>query len=381
MPIQYKNGQAAIKVTATDISGNKATQFINVRIDQQGPQVSIQKIKQLNNNTVQLVLDVRDNLSDIKQLKINDKVYQVKAKKVKDKDSKEIIHELHIDEEISDLSEQKTIIVIALDAAGNETQAKVKNPTDTQATESQSPLEIFFIKEEQRTTLEKKAYIEGEVESDSMITKLLVNGKSILSGQAKHVFFNYGPNLSLGKNTFHFQVENTQGQKQQAHITINRDTAPNRLLKERLKVALFPFPCNNVSRAPCHVSSTLYINLNEKLFERKRFQITDQNKINQLLDETGSCETEISDHCVAKISDQLVAQGVWQETFANALFVGSVIERSNKQWQNSVEISGRILNNETKEVLTTVDIYAENLNTKNFKHRYYHHNRRDLGWF
>jgi len=148
---------------------------------------------------------------------------------------------------------------------------------------------------------------------------------------------------------------------------IIRIVPPSRSLKERLKVAHFPFPCNVISRAPCPVSAKLFDQLYDKLYERKRFQMTEKNTITRLLDTTRNCEDGVSDRCAVKVADRLISKGDWEQSFANALFAGTVIERQNNQGEVSVEISGQMVDYANKEILTSVDIYAEKLNQQNFK--------------
>jgi len=372
VPLHYEKGHAIVEVVASDITGKTTRQQIKIVRDQQGPQINLKKVEKMDSHNYHIVLDARDEHSSIKQIKINDKDYQFQIKKVKDKISDDIVDEVHIDEIVSGPFDQEHILVIMVDQAGNKTQALLKEKhfkygDGSQESETMAP-EFSFIKgREPRKTLEKMAYIEGEVGSDSVITKLQVNGENILNGQSKQVYFNYSAELKPGNNAFHLLAESVNGQLQQVTLNISQESSPSRSIKERLEVAHFPFPCNLMSRSPCPLSATLYENLNDKLIERQRFQVTDRSKINHLIDITGRCEDEISDNCVVKIAERLVSKSIWEETFDNAMFVGSVTERTNNKGQTSVEIFGRMVDSASKDILTSVDIYAENLSSLNFQ--------------
>ncbi len=362
VPILYIDNQAVVEVIATDITGKRSRKVIPINIDQLGPQINVNKIERVDHGKIHVVLDVHDKNSALKYIQVNDQTFEVKAVKQKDK-SGALTHDITIDEVVTGPFDQEHILVIAVDSAGNKTQAQLL--TERQQEKSQSELNVFFHKHLNRSTFEKQVYIEGEIKSDSAISKLEINGNNILNGSTQHLFFNFLADLKLGENKFEVIVKSQTGQVNKKLLTITREEELYRSFAERLKVAHFPFPCNRVSRAPCRYSSGLFENLNTKLDSRKRFQITDRKMIYQLIDNTRGCDT-VTDQCVLKISDQLIDKGIWQEDFANAILTGSVIERTNTRGQASVEIYGRMIDNKTRETLTSIDIYAENLNSELF---------------
>ncbi|MFK5892636.1 MAG: hypothetical protein QM504_05400 [Pseudomonadota bacterium] len=375
VPVKFTSGKGIVSIVAKDISGNISIKEIPISLDQQGPQISIKTVRK-KNQAYHLVLNVSDQQSKVKYLEINNKIIAIKSKQIIDKKTNKKVNEVYIDKLIGGPFDKQHMLIIAIDDIGNKTRAKIKLEKKTEKPsdlDTDAPaLEIFLSKDqEQRITLEKFVYLEGEVESESSITSLTLNGKNIIntsvSGENKHIYFNYLYELKEGLNTIILITKNKYNKTQRKSIDIVRKLPPNRALSERLKIAQFPFPCNIVSKIPCFVSAPFYEQLNNALNLRKRFQITNIQQLNSLLDETGSCEKGVSDECVVKIADRLVNKNIWQSDFDNAMFVGSVIERTNLKGKVSVEISGRMINNKTREVLTSVDIYADNIIKKNFK--------------
>ncbi len=374
VPVKVSNGKGLIRIVASDLAGNRSIKEIPILMDQQGPQISIKTLEKKNQD-YHIVLNISDQRSKIKHLEINNKKIAIKSKAVVDKKTKEKIEEVYIDKLIGGPFDKEHLLIFAVDDTGNNTRANIRldktlrdeKKTLIHETSAAAP-KIYLAKdEEQRITLEKIAYIEGEVESDSLITSLSINGKNVLNSAGKHIYFNYRAELKEGLNNFTLIAKNKQNKEKHKAFRIVRKLPPNRSLKERLKIAQFPFPCNVVSRSPCFVSASFYDQLYGYLKSRKRFQITDQTQLNQLLDETGSCEDGVSDECVVKIADQLVNKNIWQAHFSNAMFAGSVIERTNIKGQVSIEIAGRMINSKTREVMTSVDIYAENIKKKQFR--------------
>jgi len=385
VPVNFSHGKGLLEIIAKDISGNTTTKEIPLTIDQQGPQISIRTIEKKNQD-YQLVLNVSDQQSQVKTIEINDKQIEVKSTIIFDPKTSQKVNEIHINELVSGPFDKDHILVIAVDETGNKTRAKIplkkaRIEKSTLTKQEQVPEQklqkkiqasapkIYLSKDQlQRETFEQYAYFEGELESDSVITALTLNGENIstISGHDTHLYFNYRLELKEGINLVTVLAENKDKQSQQKTIEIIRKLPPNRLLTERLKVAQFPFPCNVVSKSPCFVSAALYENLYENLQHRKRFQMTDKQQLDRLLDETGRCEKGISDECVIKIADHLVGKSVWDAAFPNAMFAGNVIERTNAKGQTSVEITGRMVDNQTREVMIMVDIYAENIDKENF---------------
>ncbi|MBF0266067.1 MAG: hypothetical protein HQL46_12415 [Gammaproteobacteria bacterium] len=374
VPVLQKDGRAFVEIIAKDISGNQKVKRINLVLDQAGPQINVNKINYLADEKYQLQLSIQDENSDIKQVNINGKEYQVSSKRISNPTSKQHYYEINLDKVVSGPFDDKHILVIAKDALDNKTQAVLKadvnklQPKTTLIEGAESNIDIILLKDElTRETQENKAYISGEVESDSLITSLTVNGQNIIRGSSQHLYFNYNPDLQIGKNIFKIIAQNKQGQKKQLELVINRKEPMNRSIKERLMLAHLPFSCNQVSREPCRVSNSAYDVLFEKQQQRKRFQLSKKELLLKLIDQSNDCEKTVSDECAISIAEQLIKQGNWDSSFDNALFTGSIIERQNEKNEVSVEISGRIIDYQTKEILTTLDIYAEKLNKGVFK--------------
>ncbi len=361
---KFKKGKAVIEIVAIDITGKVSKHETFFSIDQQAPQISVSKLVHKvkgNEKQIHLIADIRDKNSDIQQLTINDRVLQVKTEKQRNKQG-EWVFWAHIDEIFSN-EDSDQLNVIARDQFGHQTEALFQLKERQTKQDKQGELLAVYLKKgrEPRITYEKKAYIEGEAKSGSLIRKIEVNGKNILNGRGKQVYFNYMPTLKIGNNEFTLLVEDQAGYKQKIVLAITRKTPPNRSMQERLNVAQFPFPCNQVSRSPCRVSLPLHEMSHELLKNRRRFQIVDGEMIVRLIDETNQCERSVSDNCIIKVADELEQRGVWKQRFANAFFVGTVIERSNEEWDTAVEISGRMVDNNSRETLTSIDVYAENL--------------------
>jgi len=372
VPVNYKDGQAKLTIIAKDITGKQSQIIQTIYQDKEGPQLSLNQISKQSDNEYHLVLNANDKHSEVEFITINDKQYQLSTQTDSDQEGS-LQHQIHIDEVLSGPFDNNHILVIATDKAGNKTQANISVPQQNEqaveeSSEEKNPPEFYLVKgDEVRNTHEKVAYIEGEVESDSDITKLEINGNNILSAKNQHLFFNYSAELKMGENRFELVAQNKDGLSEKKSIIIHRQQAPGHSIKERLKLAHFPFPCNQVSRAPCHISSELYPQLYEKLIERQRFQVMEQKLVNQLLDTTRQCEKKVTENCMTKVADQLTAKGKWKKTFANAIFAGTVIERKNNLGNVSVEISGRIVDNSNREIITSIDVYAENLDQDKFK--------------
>ncbi len=360
MPVKvhFINGKGRIRIVATDISGNQSSREIVLFMDQQGPDILVRKI-QPQGGQYRLLIDVSDRASAIAQIKINNKLLTLTSQLQKDSHTGQKIRLIHIDEVIDGGSGQ--VIIEAVDERNNRTSARLKlKPRPRQGQVQASAPEIYLDRESDRwQTQEAFAYIAGEVESESDITSIKVNGASILNARGKHIYFNYQPHLEPGTNTFHLVVGNARGKTARRKIVIERLPTPERALSERLKMAQFPFPCNEISRAPCFHSAGFYPQLYQHLMQRQRFQLAQQQVINQLLDQTTACRDGARDECVVAVANKLTSRNIWNKKESQVLFAGHIIERKSRSGRVSVEVSGRIIDNHSKEILTTVDLYSE----------------------
>lgn len=364
VPLVFNNGRARIDIQARDISGNQSQKTVYVRIDRQGPQISIKKI-QREGEQVNLKLEISDQQSPIHLLEINHKQYAVQSKSVTEPQSGRRIQQISIDEVVSAPFDQKHLLVIAVDSHQNKSTAKIRLPQqqqtslDSTITANAKAPEIFLDKDKQRNTMEARVYIQGEVDSETPITFIRINGREILQAPGTQVYFSHSLPLVMGKNMIMLAVGNKTGKITREQLEINRLPSPQSNLSQRLSLAQFPFACNEVSRAPCRASARFYQDLFAQLQKRARFQLTSQQQLNQLLDQNRDCETHINDKCVLSVAEQLIRHKLWHEDFANAIFSGTIIERVNTSGLVSVEIAGRVIDYHSKEVLTSVDIYSE----------------------
>lgn len=196
-------------------------------------------------------------------------------------------------------------------------------------------------------------FLSGDAHDNSGVAKLFVNKNLLEIRPGKHVFFNYLLPLNEGENTITVNAVDVQGNETQlSPIKIIKKTFELLETDARYTVALLPLRTfTEQGTQPETIYSMLLTSFDE---EPKRFNFVerDREKLEEILHEQKISNTELtSPDTAVKIGKIRAAEG---------MLFGSVEEDAK-----GINITLRLVDTETTQVLANADVYDEDKSTKN----------------
>lgn len=337
VPVPWQNGEGTLRVVATDITGKRAEYTQTVRLDRNGPVIALTQVAKASADALRFQAHIEDAESGLARLSVNGRDVQLPPDGT-----------ITFDQKIP-TGPGEAWSISAEDRAGNQTLARA-SAGETGA--GQPPLRLTIEQGLERFTHETSVYLQGVAESAGEITALTVNGHSLLRQPGRKVFFSFVGELAVGGNAFRVIASDTAGNRQEANVQITREVPSVHTLLERLVVAQLPFSCNEMTQAPCAASAGLYDEVLALMETRKRFRLIERLKLKDIVHEQLLCRSGITEKCALAVGNLL---------FAEALFVGDILERTDGSGDVSVEINGRMVDVATRDVLMHVDAYGEHV--------------------
>jgi hypothetical protein len=280
--------------------------------------------------------------------------------------------EILLDHPLTELSAGGVLVIEARDVAGNQTRAEFSlsghsaPPPDPRvrlaaldlrelvlfegsgASPDRSPPQIELRNwTDEQTVFLDQVYLEGTVTDDRGVTELSVNGQSLLRKSGKQVAFSYLARLEEGFNAVTVEAVDQAGNRAERKLVLHRQLPKVRRLGSRLRITLLPLEVSGVAEMP---PVSVEESLLKSLLERKRFDVVERRRLEEVLDELRLGSSEVMDPKAAlRVGKLLAAQG---------LLLGSVVARDR-----TMEISLRLVDPETSLILTSVDVYGEDIDS------------------
>jgi TolB-like protein len=186
-------------------------------------------------------------------------------------------------------------------------------------------------------------YLEGNIQGAHPITKLTLNGESLLKREGTNLFFGIFWKLQPGDNELVFLAEDDQGRSTERRIHIEYLVPRVLTLESRLRVFVIPFqPVRCETTLGEYVSQHLIFSL----VEQERFYVVNREALDRTLLEQHLGETGLV--------DPRTAVKVGRIAKAEEALVGTVYEG-----RKSVEIFAQMIDTETSEILLEKDVFHE----------------------
>ncbi|MGE0087344.1 MAG: caspase family protein [Desulfococcaceae bacterium] len=192
--------------------------------------------------------------------------------------------------------------------------------------------------QEKRTVFLERVYIEGNASDDGGIQSLTVNSQKVLKRPGRNVYFNYLADLAEGDNVFTLRCADPVGNVTEKKIEIHRKLHKVMETDSRMSVALFPFA--RMRSADMGIKEALL----KRLVDSHRFNMKEWKDSLTAAPDTEQDEAEYQDR-VKKLAGELDTDFV---------LIGNFIQKDN-----SLEISARMVEAESFEILTHEDVYGE----------------------
>ena len=212
-------------------------------------------------------------------------------------------------------------------------------------------------------------FFSGEAHDDSGIEKLFINGEAIEIRPGKHVFFNHFLKLNEGENTVTVMAIDAEGNEASlSPVVIEKKTfelfdtearftislLPLRTYAEasRYSVALLPLQSSAHKGVPVERLYAKLLNAFDDDPKRFNFVEREQSKLLEILKEQKISNSELaSPNTAIKIGKIQAAEG---------MLFGSV-----EEGDKGINVTLRLVDTETTQILANTDVYDEDKNDKN----------------
>ncbi len=380
MEVDLKEGINEVKVIANDLVGRSTEKTLTIKVDRDGPLVTIDDVRDFNGN-VKIAGQVADD-AGIEYVDIN---------------GTEIVFrkstELSFEREIGLPGQNRKIAITARDSAGNTTVAEFTLPPKLSASPAATVLasaagwsgELNGLQRKNDTAFELIAQnasgrtdkispdikIKGVRDGQSVyakekkftlsatdetgVTSLKINGKQFIKAAkvSPYLAISYLAKLVEGENKILIEVLDANGNKATKTITIVRKIQKIRQLSSRMIIALLPFDASERGS-----NTSIYINhiLVQSIINQGRFRLVEREKLDQVIKELKLSQTELIDPATAlKVSKILAAE---------FYLSGVVLEE-----KDSVSVIAKIFDVETSAIMSAKDVYVEEKKPPKIKQR------------
>ena len=229
------------------------------------------------------------------------------------------------------------------------------NPALPQSTATDTVPPIIHTDIKSAIVYDTNLFFSGDAHDDIGVAKLFVNQNPLEIRSGKHVFFNHLLTLSEGENIVTVKAVDAQGNETQIPpVKITKKTFELLETDARYTVALLPLRIFTEKGVP---SDTIYSMLLKAFDEEpKRFNFVerDRAKLEEILHEQKITNTELtSPDAAIRIGKIRAAEGM--------LF--GAVEEDTK----GINVTLRLVDTETTQVLANADIYDEDKSIKNLE--------------
>lgn len=197
--------------------------------------------------------------------------------------------------------------------------------------------------DESQTVYMDKVVLAGSAYDKGKIVALRINDRDLLPEPGSLVFFAHFVTLKMGPNPITINVRDAQGNRTVKQITIVRKKPKALLLSERLRMGVLPFERSGEMNSAGFAFQDSFIH---QLVQRQRFQVVEREKLDVILQEQKLSGSQLIDTPTAVRLGRLAA--------AETIVAGAMIAT-----RTGTEVIGRVIDSETAEILTTVDVYSE----------------------
>jgi hypothetical protein len=210
----------------------------------------------------------------------------------------------------------------------------------------------IVLKTRPQTVYTNQLYVEGSVVGQgSNVKTILIQKKNVLASPRSNAFFNKLVNLRPGKNIILIQATDEAGQSSTETLTVNRVVPRVQSVSERLFVSMLPFYQNPAYQ---DIGSVAYDNLATALIQQRRFRCVDRSKVDQVLR-----ELRLSG---AGLVDPSTAVRAGKQASSEAIIIGVVVETPT-----SIEIKAQVVDVETSRIMVTRDAYHQDKSLSNLQ--------------
>jgi TolB-like protein len=309
-----------LALTLIDVLEKQTPLILGVSLDITPPVISVTG-KSQNGGQTQWQFSATDHQSDITSITVDGKAVQVK-------------------QTFNVSSSAQKILVRVKDAAGNVAQQSFINamPEDL----------MLDVEMASQVTQENQVLLSIFMQSPKGLRQVSINNEIIpLQGQSE-TFLNYLFSLQSGVNNINIALSDGS-ETQYFSGAVMKELPEGFSLNNRLKLAVFPFDCEQNKTASCWENNQVFDSYFSEFSQRRRFQVVSRNNLGERVQQLKLCEFDLSEKCA------------WEATQLTGSQAMLVAEQTLRTTNNitTVEIYAKIIDASSGEILITFDTYQQ----------------------
>lgn len=193
--------------------------------------------------------------------------------------------------------------------------------------------------------------LDGMATDNCLVDRVVVNGRDVSIKKGKQVYFSSIVKLASGDNSITLDVYDQAGNKSSAQIQVNRKIPSVLQNGSRMSVLVLPFDYDASSSSSVHLASDYLIGA---MADQHRFMVVERQKLKQLMAER-------------KMSLALAEDNEKAAQFGKVAAAEAIIVNSARETDHSFEVTSRIVDTETSEVMSVLDVYTEDTSSASVK--------------
>jgi len=352
-PVPINGDIKMITIVAEDLLGNTAEKIVPLKVDREGPAISIFDIAR-EQSGVDEIIRISGAINDstgIVRLVLNDKTIDTGGV---------TSYEFNV------VADSKLFVLQAFDRLDNVTTARIDIEKELAAVhEKPAPVLLAFAgtgifssdSAPPVITMQESAdmpdvfvdryYVEGEVSDNTQVDSVTVNGRDVLSKKGRKLFFSRLVKLDEGENRIYIEAFDASGNRSEKVFIITRNIPDALQIGSRMSVSVLPF---NTQSGASKGEILAYEHLIGSLVNQKRFNVIERAKLEQVLLEQ-------------KLTKENLTDPEYSVKVGRLMSSDAIIATSAAMYPRSVEYTSRVINTETSEVMEVRDVYSEDTST------------------
>jgi hypothetical protein len=185
--------------------------------------------------------------------------------------------------------------------------------------------------------------LDGEISDNCRVERLLINGRPISINKGKKIYFSKVVRIESGENSIKIEAFDAAGNKSTNTVIVTRKLPSVMQNGSRMSLVVLPFDFNRTAGSVIALASDY---LTGAITEQKRFLVAERQKLKNILEEQNFNQAVIEDtERTAQLGKIMAAE--------------AIVSTNVRETDHSLEITSRIINSETAEVMEVLDAYTE----------------------
>lgn len=193
--------------------------------------------------------------------------------------------------------------------------------------------------------------LDGLATDNCLVDRVLVNGRDLSIRKGKQVYFSNIVKLNSGENSITVEVVDGSGNKSRSEIHVTRKIPSVLQNGSRMSVLVLPFDYDGAASNSMHQASDYLIGA---MAEQHRFMVVERQKLKKLMEER-------------KMSLALAEDNEQAAKFGKIAAAEAIIVNTARETDHSFEVTSRIVDTETSEVMSVLDVYTEDVTNASVK--------------